>query len=93
MKEAKGIDISKMPDLVALAEEVCKTGEPRLLKRDDEDLAILMPVGRTAKRSKGHPITKHDALWNIVGIGHSGKGDISANKHKYLAEAYKPKPL
>jgi hypothetical protein len=29
-----------------------------------------------------------DPLWNLVGIGHSGLGDVSANKHQYLAEGY-----
>jgi hypothetical protein len=30
-----------------------------------------------------------DPLWDLVGIGHSGgPGDVSENKHKYLADAY-----
>jgi hypothetical protein len=30
-----------------------------------------------------------DPIWNLVGMGSStGPGDISENKHKYLAEAY-----
>jgi hypothetical protein len=59
------------------------------IKQDSEDLAILTPVKPVAKRSaRGKPVTKDDPLWNLVGIGHSGRGDVSANKHKYLAEAY-----
>jgi hypothetical protein len=29
-----------------------------------------------------------DPLWNLVGIGHSERGDVSTSKHQYLAEAY-----
>ena len=45
MPEAyKPIDISNDPELLKLAEEVHTTHEPRILRRDDEDLAVLMPV-------------------------------------------------
>ena len=42
------------------------------------------------KRSQANaqPVTSDDALFRLMGIGHSGKGDISAHKHQYLAEAY-----
>ena len=33
------------------------------------------------------PLLPED-LFRLIGIGHSGKGDISENKHQYLAEAY-----
>ena len=46
--------------------------------------------GPTALRGK--PFTMNDPLWNIVGIAASeGPGDVSENKHKYLAEAYAPR--
>jgi hypothetical protein len=51
MPEAyKPIDISNDPELLKLAEEVHTTHEPRILRRDDEDLAVLMPV--TPKRTR-----------------------------------------
>lgn len=89
-KEPKRIDISAIPELLSIAEEVRRTNEPRILKQDSEDLAILTPIKPVAKRgAKGKPVTKDDPLWNLVGIGHSGgPGDVSANKHKYLADAY-----
>jgi hypothetical protein len=50
---------------------------------------MLTPITPVAKRSvRGTPTSADDPLWKLVGIGHSGKGDISENKHKYLAEAY-----
>jgi hypothetical protein len=38
------IDISTMPDLARLAEEVEATQKPRLLKRDNTPIALLSPV-------------------------------------------------
>jgi hypothetical protein len=88
-KEPKRIDISSIPELLSIAHEVQRTNEPRILQQDSEDVAMLTPVKPVAKRSvRGKPVTKDDRLWNLVGIGHSGRGDVSANKHKYLAEAY-----
>jgi hypothetical protein len=48
------IDASNLPDLLKVAEEVNKTKTPRLIKRDGEALAMLMPTGATAKRTH-HP--------------------------------------
>lgn len=89
-KEPKRIDIRAIPELLSIAEEVRRTNEPRILKQGSEDLAILAPINPWAKRrAKGKPVTKDDPLWKLVGIGHSGgPGDVSANKHKYLADAY-----
>lgn len=51
MPEAyKPIDISNDPELLKLAEEVHTTHEPRILRRDDEDLAVLMPITPKRKR-------------------------------------------
>jgi hypothetical protein len=88
-KELKRIDISSIPELLSIAHEVQSTNEPRILRQDNEDVALLTPIQPGSKRgAKGKPVTKDDPLWKLVGIGHSGRGDISANKHKYLAEAY-----
>ncbi len=38
------IDITNMPDLVRIAEEVEATNKPRALKRDNTPIAILAPV-------------------------------------------------
>lgn len=39
------IDITKMPDLVRLVEEMETSNHPRLLKRDSKPVAMLTPVG------------------------------------------------
>ena len=44
------IDASNLPDLLKVAEEVNTTKTPRLIKRNGETLALLMPTGRIKKR-------------------------------------------
>jgi hypothetical protein len=88
-KAPKRIDISRMPELLNLAQEVRRTNEPAVLQQDSEDVALLTPITPAAKRSgRGTPTSADDPLWKLIGIGHSGKGDISENTHQYLAEAY-----
>ncbi len=43
-------DISNEPELLRIVEEVRRADEPRLLRRNNEDLAILMPAKPTSKR-------------------------------------------
>jgi hypothetical protein len=88
-KAPKRIDISRIPELLSIVQEVRTTNEPAVLQQDGEDLALLSPVRpKTRSQTKAQPVTSDDALFRLIGIGHSGKGDISANKHQYLAEAY-----
>jgi len=88
-KETKHIDVSSIPELLKLAQEVRQTNEPAVLQQEREDLAMLTPIKPVAKRRvRGKPTSGDDPLWKLVGIGHSGRGDISENKHQYLAEAY-----
>ena len=51
-KELKPIDITNVPELLRIAEEVGATGEPRLLRKDHVDLAVVMPITRPARRSR-----------------------------------------
>ena len=54
------VDLDTLPDLAALAEEVRRTGTPRVLRRDGEDVALLMPP-RRAKHRQDAP-TPNEAL-------------------------------
>lgn len=89
-KKLKRIDISAIPELLSIAHEVRRTNEPRILKQDSEELAILAPIKPLSKGgAKGKPTSADDPLWNIVGMaGSKGQGDVSENVDKYLAEAY-----
>ena len=51
-KELRPIDISNVPELLRLVEEVRKGEEPRVLRRDSEDLAILTPVKPPRRRAR-----------------------------------------
>ncbi len=44
----------KLSDLVRLVEEVKATKTPRILKRDQEPMAMLMPMGTAIQRSHPH---------------------------------------
>jgi hypothetical protein len=48
--EVKHIDISKLPELMRIVEEMLAARQPRILSRDDEDVAVLMPVTSTPER-------------------------------------------
>ena len=45
-------------------------------------------LSKQHSRTKAKPVTHEDALFRLIGIEHSRKGDISENTHTYLAEAY-----
>jgi hypothetical protein len=62
MSNMTAIDISNMPDLLPLVEEVKATKKPRVLKRNGESVAMLMPVGTTPKRTNKTKTSIKDAL-------------------------------
>lgn len=92
-RKPKTIDISNQPEIMRLVEEVRATHEPRLLRRDSEDVAVLTPVtSRKRAPSKAAPVTRDDALFRLIGIGESKvPGGVSGKKHEYLAKAYRPR--
>ena len=67
-REAARIDISTMPDLARLAEEVARTRTPRVLRRGDEDLAVLSPA-RPKRRRKGKRPTEEDIAAALAAVG------------------------
>ncbi len=91
-KEPKRIDISSIPELLSLVQEVRRTNEPRILQEESEDLAILSPaLPKKRTKTKAKPVTRDDALFRLIGIGKSGiPGGVSGKKHEYLARAYRP---
>ena len=55
----EAIDVRDLPDLEQLAEEVRRTGEPRMLRRADEELAMIVPVPKR-RRPAGRVKTAAD---------------------------------
>lgn len=95
MKRARpiqSINVSSVPELLRIAEEVRASGRPRLLRRDDEDLAMVVPA-RPARRSpsRARAVTEDDALFRLIGIGETDvPGGISARKHEFLGRIRTP---
>ncbi|MBI2942336.1 MAG: hypothetical protein HYY04_18055 [Chloroflexi bacterium] len=83
------IDVRHRPELRAFADHIRKTKRVAILRDADEEIATVTPAQPTRRRRlpKGRPLTKDDPLFGLIGIGRSGRSDISSNKHKYLAEA------
>ncbi|MFN8637664.1 MAG: hypothetical protein U0893_27750 [Chloroflexota bacterium] len=91
-REAISIDVASTPDVADLADEVARTGIPHVLTRDGEALAIIRPVPKRKRRRSASPTTEptslHEWFGDLIGIGKSdGPGDVSANIHRYVAEA------
>ncbi|MBI2953071.1 MAG: hypothetical protein HYY30_02065 [Chloroflexi bacterium] len=59
-REPKPMDIGDLPELLRVVEEVRKTQVPRVLRRNKEDLAILMPAGHITRSRPKRVKTKVD---------------------------------
>ena len=59
-REATRIDISAMPELARLADEVARTGMPQVLERDNKPVALLVPVSHSARRQRIRRPTQND---------------------------------
>src|SRR5689334_7808668 len=93
--EVRYIDLnSDTPELLRLAEEVERTKVPLILRRDNKAIAELRPAKPSRKSLASFKRTgPDDPFWNIIGISDSeGPTDVSENIHKYVAEAYQPRP-
>lgn len=89
--EAQPIDVSDSREVLALVEEVHRSGVGRLLKRGDQVLALLIPVvsRQPARPRRTGPSEEHDTLLDIIGIAASAAPtDIARDEQEYLAEAY-----
>jgi hypothetical protein len=67
--EARTIDVADVGDLGTLVEEIRRSRTPRILRRDGEDVAVLMPLTGTPGRSGGGgPAGIRDAagLWQDI---------------------------
>jgi hypothetical protein len=96
--EIPPVEIGHLPDLLELAESVQASGESRLLKCGDREVALITPVERKAgsarrPRRRDRRTNENDPLWNIIGVADAAGSpndptDVAANKHEYLADAY-----
>jgi hypothetical protein len=75
------IDISDAPELLRLAEEVRRSGKPRVLRHRAEELALLTPLRRRAKGA-GQPTAEQTRQALLASAGSWRDVDIDA----FLAE-------
>jgi hypothetical protein len=87
--ELKAVDISNVPELLRIVEEVRATNEPRILRRASEDLAILTPAkpGRRWRIGRGKTQTDCEAFRSAVG----GWKDVETDK--LIADIYADRAL
>ncbi len=89
-RELTPIDISNTPDLLRLAEEVAESGKPRVLRRADEDVAVLMPVKKSASRRRtGRKKTEADREAFLASAG--GWSDVDTDT--FIEENYKSRRI
>lgn len=89
--ELRPIDIGDSADLLALAEEVQRSGVGRILKHGEREIALITPVMRPESGRHHDPAADAppDTILNIIGIGASTEPtDIARHEREYLAEAY-----
>jgi hypothetical protein len=60
------IDITNIPELLHLVEEMRASQQPRLLKQDRESVALLMPLGATLKQQS---TAIHEDIWTDYDAG------------------------
>ena len=86
--EVESLDVSRSPEMLRLAEEVARTGVPRVLERNGEALAIVRPTASPRRSRTGRRTAPNAWLAGLVGIGEStDHANVSGNVHRYVAEA------
>lgn len=92
-KESKSIDVTNIPDLLRLAEEVISSNQPRVLTRDGEKLVEVRPVTPAIKRSAKPTKTEADYVaFRSAAGGWKGLVDPEALKKSLKAARASDRP-
>ena len=90
MTDPTPLDITNIPELRHLVEEMRASKQPRLLKQDRESVALLMPLGTTLKQQP--PATQED-IWTDYDAGkvrtalaHSAGTLAGVNRERLLTD-------
>ena len=67
MPEHAHIDISNVPELLRLAEEVKRSGRSQVLSCKNEEIAVLSPA--RPNRRRGNAVTKADIEATLAAFG------------------------
>jgi hypothetical protein len=91
-RKIEEIDVTDLGEVSSLAEDVQRTGEPKLLRKNGVDIAIITPVPARGRRKTGI-ITESDPLFSLVGIGRSDEpGGYSSRKYDALRGHHRKQP-
>ncbi len=84
-REDEPVDVTASPELQRLAEEVRRTGKPRLLRREGEALAMIVPLPMKASR----PLEKRALTTQDVEAFRAAAGTWSdVDVDRFLTEVY-----
>jgi hypothetical protein len=86
VRDLKQVDISNIPDLLRIVEEMVASNEPRVLRRQNEDVAILMPARKRRTRHVGTQ-ADYEAFRSAAG----GWKDVDTDK--LIADIYADRAL
>jgi hypothetical protein len=78
--EHETIDISDMPDVLRLAEAVRESNSPRILRRDNTEIAILVPLPNGKPKRARRAKTQADYEAFLAAAGSWRDVDIEAFK-------------
>src|SRR3989442_2164108 len=68
MSHPTALDITNMPELVRIAEEVEATKTPRELRRENKTVAVIMPARKaTPKKKRGKTKADYEAFLSAAG--------------------------
>lgn len=89
VRKLEEIDVSSLAEISLIAEEVQRTREPKVLRKHGEDVALIVPI-KPSRRRSGRPLTEADPLFELIGIGRSGiPGGMSERKREALLKAHR----
>lgn len=87
-REAETMDISHLPEVLSLAQDVRHTNVARIPRANGEEVARIVPPKARPRGRKGRPTSAADPFWDIVGMAHSGDpSNVSERVDEYLAAA------
>lgn len=84
--QRNSFDLSQYPELLAFAQEVKRSGTPRVLSSNGEELVRVSPITTRKRRPRGKRTSAADPIWDIIGMGQSGEpSNVSEHVDEFLA--------
>lgn len=82
-------DISHLPDLIRIVDEVLRTNRPMTLVQDELAVAVISPAKSHRRKPKTGRLSKNDPYLSLIGASESEEvTDVATRKHDYLAGAF-----